>query len=229
MIKPELGNSSDLIITFGGDGTLLSVARHAPAHVPILGVNMGTLGFLTEIQVEVLPLVLERVLSGAYEVEPRVTFDVSVDGPLIFDSAISGAGFVLQLGSNNVAGLLVLTSTVARLSSGWSDFATRPSKATIWPWVITVGRSETLAISTVRGKARGSRTTSAAAPARTKAAQMPTMAKVLADPAFKPAASSPFEDSRARLRGHREGLPGTGAGAAADRAIHRGPYFYCVC
>ena len=81
VIKPELGKSSDLIITFGGDGTLLSVARHAPAHVPILGVNMGTLGFLTEIQVEDFPSVLERVLSGGYDVEPRVTFDVSVNGP----------------------------------------------------------------------------------------------------------------------------------------------------
>lgn len=78
--KPELGSASDLLITFGGDGTLLSVARHAPAHVPILGVNMGTLGFLTEIRVEAFPDVLERVLAGAYDVEPRVTFDVSVNG-----------------------------------------------------------------------------------------------------------------------------------------------------
>ncbi|HEX8410301.1 MAG TPA: NAD(+)/NADH kinase [Thermoanaerobaculia bacterium] len=79
--KSELGRHSDLLITFGGDGTLLSVARHAPEHVPILGVNMGTLGFLTEIRVEELPNVLERVLDGDYEVEPRVTFTVSVSGP----------------------------------------------------------------------------------------------------------------------------------------------------
>jgi NAD+ kinase len=79
--KPELGARSDLIITFGGDGTLLSVARHAPADVPVLGVNMGTLGFLTEIQVEDFPSVLEQVLAGGYEVEPRVTFDVTVFGP----------------------------------------------------------------------------------------------------------------------------------------------------
>jgi NAD+ kinase len=79
--KPELGRHSDLLITFGGDGTLLSVARHAPEHVPILGVNMGTLGFLTEIRVEELPAVLDRVLDGRYFVEPRVTFEVSVSGP----------------------------------------------------------------------------------------------------------------------------------------------------
>jgi len=79
--KSQLGRHSDLLITFGGDGTLLSVARHAPDHVPILGVNMGTLGFLTEIRVEELPNVLARVLDGDYEVEPRVTFTVSVSGP----------------------------------------------------------------------------------------------------------------------------------------------------
>jgi NAD+ kinase len=79
--KANLGRSSDLLITFGGDGTLLSVARHAPEHVPIIGVNMGTLGFLTEIRVEEFPHVLDRVLAGEYHVEPRVTFEVSVSGP----------------------------------------------------------------------------------------------------------------------------------------------------
>jgi len=79
--KSELGRHCDLLITFGGDGTLLSVARHAPDHVPIIGVNMGTLGFLTEIRVEEFPHVLERVLENDFQVEPRVTFSVSVSGP----------------------------------------------------------------------------------------------------------------------------------------------------
>lgn len=79
--KQELARNSDLLITFGGDGTLLSVARHAPDSVPVIGVNMGTLGFLTEIRVEEFPEVLERVLEGHYYVEPRVTFSVSVSGP----------------------------------------------------------------------------------------------------------------------------------------------------
>jgi NAD+ kinase len=79
--KPELAASADLLITFGGDGTLLSVARHAPEHVPILGVNMGTLGFLTEVRVEEFPEMLERVLAGEHFVEPRVTFDVAIHGP----------------------------------------------------------------------------------------------------------------------------------------------------
>lgn len=79
--RSTLGLRSDLLITFGGDGTLLAVARHAPEHVPILGVNMGTLGFLTEVLAEEFPTVLERVLDGNYIVEPRVTFNASVSGP----------------------------------------------------------------------------------------------------------------------------------------------------
>jgi NAD+ kinase len=79
--KANLGGESDLLITFGGDGTLLSVARHAPDHVPIIGVNMGTLGFLTEIRVEEFPRVLERVLDGNYIDESRVAFEVTVHGP----------------------------------------------------------------------------------------------------------------------------------------------------
>jgi len=78
--RTELGVKADLLITFGGDGTLLSVARHAPDSVPILGVNMGTLGFLTEVAVDEFPDMLERVLTGDYSAEPRVTFEVVVRG-----------------------------------------------------------------------------------------------------------------------------------------------------
>jgi NAD+ kinase len=76
--KPELGRNTQLLITFGGDGTLLAVARHAPAAVPIIGVNMGTLGFLTEVRFEEFPAVLDRVLEGNVITEARVAFDVTV-------------------------------------------------------------------------------------------------------------------------------------------------------
>ena len=117
--KHELGRHSDLLITFGGDGTLLSVARHAPEHVPIVGVNMGTLGFLTEIRVEEFPAILERVLDGSFEVEPRVTFTVSVSGPdrdasmkyrVLNDCAInkSAVARIIEM-KVSVAGLFVST------------------------------------------------------------------------------------------------------------------------
>jgi NAD+ kinase len=79
--KGEIGKHVELLITFGGDGTLLSVARHAPKSVPILGVNMGTLGFLTEVRVEDFPAMLERVLAGDFTAESRVAFEVFVEAP----------------------------------------------------------------------------------------------------------------------------------------------------
>jgi NAD+ kinase len=117
--KSELGKHCDLLITFGGDGTLLSVARHAPEPVPILGVNMGTLGFLTEIRVEEFPELLPRVLEGQYFVEPRVRFNVSVSGPdrdesktyrVLNDVAInkSAVARVIEM-KVSVAGLFVST------------------------------------------------------------------------------------------------------------------------
>jgi NAD+ kinase len=64
----------DFIVVMGGDGTILSVARHyGERGVPIFGVNMGGLGFLTEISLdELYPSMAEHVLTGKFEVEERL-------------------------------------------------------------------------------------------------------------------------------------------------------------
>jgi len=68
----KLPRGTDLVIVAAGDGTLLSVARTAgPQGVPILGVNFGGLGFMTELQPEELYAALERVLRGDYTIEER--------------------------------------------------------------------------------------------------------------------------------------------------------------
>jgi NAD+ kinase len=75
--RPLLAGQVDLVIVLGGDGTLLSVARAVSDRpVPILGVNLGTLGFLTEIALDELFAALERVLAGQVRVEPRMRLDV---------------------------------------------------------------------------------------------------------------------------------------------------------
>ena len=68
----------DLVVVLGGDGTLLSVARTLTPGVPILGVNLGNLGFLTEINRGELYPALVQVLEGRYPIEERSLFDVEL-------------------------------------------------------------------------------------------------------------------------------------------------------
>jgi NAD+ kinase len=72
LARTELTADNDLVIVVGGDGTLLSVARSAvPLGIPILGVNLGSLGFLTELNPDEWLSGLEAVLDGRYSVEER--------------------------------------------------------------------------------------------------------------------------------------------------------------
>ncbi len=74
----EAGTRYDLVIVLGGDGTLLSVARSSPQGVPILGVNLGRLGFLTEVsRVDLYPS-LVRLLEGKFSIDERSLFDIGV-------------------------------------------------------------------------------------------------------------------------------------------------------
>jgi NAD+ kinase len=68
----EIGKKADLVIVFGGDGTILRVARELEgAATPILGVNMGGLGFLTSVRAERLGEAVREVLQGEYQISER--------------------------------------------------------------------------------------------------------------------------------------------------------------
>ncbi len=77
--REDIPKKVEMIIVLGGDGTLLSVARLMGDHdVPILGVNLGGLGFLTEITLEELYRVLEKVVQGDFITDERVVLNASV-------------------------------------------------------------------------------------------------------------------------------------------------------
>ncbi len=75
----DLGQAVDLAIVLGGDGTMLSVARRlAPFGVPVIGINQGRLGFLTDIPLARMEATLDAMLAGRYFEERRTVLSAVV-------------------------------------------------------------------------------------------------------------------------------------------------------
>lgn len=134
----------DALLTLGGDGTLLRGARIAgPLQVPLLGCNMGRLGFLTAVPREGLDEALERLVSGRYELEQRMALRVRVLPPgseksdissfyAVNDAVVHKSGFARlitiriwvdgeEVGEYNADGIVLATatgSTAYSLSAG---------------------------------------------------------------------------------------------------------------
>ncbi|MBM3224637.1 MAG: NAD(+) kinase [Candidatus Tectomicrobia bacterium] len=96
----------DCIMVLGGDGTLLSVARMLEEHdVPILGINMGSLGFLTEITTTELFPRLEKVLDGHYVIQERMRLKTCIhrrDGtclpqPVVLNDVVINKGTLARI------------------------------------------------------------------------------------------------------------------------------------
>ncbi|AGZ53783.1 NAD kinase [Mycobacterium kansasii] len=76
---PHAADGCELVLVLGGDGTFLRAAELARnASIPVLGVNLGRIGFLAEAEAEAIDLVLEHVVARDYRVEDRLTLDVAV-------------------------------------------------------------------------------------------------------------------------------------------------------
>ena len=75
----EMARQVDMVSVFGGDGTLLYAARLVgKTGVPLLGINLGSLGFLTEVKLDEMHEAFELLLSGQYQLEERVLLNVEV-------------------------------------------------------------------------------------------------------------------------------------------------------
>lgn len=89
---------ADLAVSLGGDGTMLrTVHRASPLGIPVLGVNVGHLGYLTAVEPADLITALGRCMAGDYEIEERMTLAVEVDGvthlalnEAVFEKTVSG-------------------------------------------------------------------------------------------------------------------------------------------
>ncbi|MBE6687894.1 MAG: NAD(+)/NADH kinase [Ruminococcaceae bacterium] len=138
--EDEIYHTAQMIVSIGGDGTILKIShKAAPAHLPILGINMGTVGFMTELEVSEIDL-MDSVFNSEYSVEERMMLDVEVirEGTVIsnfsaLNDAVLSKGVISKLieidlysGDTEVTyyrtdGLIVATptgSTAYSLSAG---------------------------------------------------------------------------------------------------------------
>ncbi len=127
--REKLENTVDLVIALGGDGTMLSAVRSAaPLKIPVLGINLGSLGFLTELTPVDLNRTLDRIGHGDYMIESRMLLDSQVSGdcgapPVALNDVVIDKGGVARaihldlyvneefISSYSADGLIVATPT----------------------------------------------------------------------------------------------------------------------
>ena len=95
VVEEARPNSADLLLALGGDGTILAAAEYARrCDVPLLGVNLGHVGFLAEATEQGLDVLAQRIANEDFHLETRMTLDVVVrqpDGTVITDWALNEA------------------------------------------------------------------------------------------------------------------------------------------
>jgi NAD+ kinase len=137
----EFQSQSDLIVVLGGDGTMISTARLTSVReVLVLGINYGSLGYLTDFRIEEMFPALEMILAGEYEIDRRVMLDVEhfradkklAEGRVLNDVVVNKSALAriieievnlnrLYVNSFRADGLIVATptgSTAYNLSAG---------------------------------------------------------------------------------------------------------------
>jgi NAD+ kinase len=91
--EEDAAEGCELVLVLGGDGTFLRAAELARnVEIPVLGVNLGRIGFLAEAEAEAIDAVLEHVIKRDYSIEERMTLDVKVR----VDGEVVGGGWALN-------------------------------------------------------------------------------------------------------------------------------------
>jgi NAD+ kinase len=153
----QIGRECDLAVVVGGDGTMLGFGRKlAPHGVPLIGINQGRLGFITDIPLNQIEEVLRPMLRGQYEVDDRSLMHGKVwrDGHCVFEALAmndvvvnrgSTAGMVelrVEVDGHFVArqradGLIIATPTgsTAYALSAWVPSLPTPCPIAPWSWL----------------------------------------------------------------------------------------------
>ena len=95
----SLADTVDILISMGGDGTMLASCRAAgPVDTPVLGINLGSLGFLTQLQPHQLRGALDDIVSGDYQIEERMVLKVTINGKAKLESPFALNDVVIDNG-----------------------------------------------------------------------------------------------------------------------------------
>ncbi|EGK14284.1 NAD(+) kinase [Desmospora sp. 8437] len=139
----------EIVFVLGGDGTLLGVARRfADSDIPILGFNLGNLGFLSEAEPDSLSTAVDRILSGDYYIEERLMLDAEVvrDGKVLERSvALNDVGIAKGSFSRMITGTVYMDGVYLGTYSGDGLIVSTPTGSTayslscggpiVWPGV----------------------------------------------------------------------------------------------
>ena len=102
-VSARIPSDADLCLVCGGDGTMLRASKHFGQELPLIGINLGTLGFLTDVEREHVFAALDRLIAGDYRVEPRMMICGTVGEDTFHalnDIVITRAGFSRIIGLN---------------------------------------------------------------------------------------------------------------------------------
>ena len=106
----NLADGCELVLVLGGDGTFLRAAELArDADIPVLGINLGRIGFLAEAEAESIDAILGHIVARDYRVEHRMTLDVvvSADGQVLYRGWALNEASLERAGHRGVLGVMV--------------------------------------------------------------------------------------------------------------------------